>query len=511
MKRLGLIVLVATVLGCSNNRSKDDRDAESVPVDPVNEEPIDPTGAGPGTGAGGSPEVNSFIKSEIGAQQRVRKDSGQILMLNGKGEVAVAGVTRSKIVREPGLGGDVFFTRYSIANGWDAKPVQVPVQTPAQGGTPKPLIAPLVEVKGGRLLENGKALVVGDMRETAFSSAQMYLDETKAAKRTPFLAVFAAGENGMMKSVRYGLTGDNTIIAVAATPAPNSIYVAGLTTTGLRRDQGDFKTETAVGSNFVAEIDDEGDIIRHLAWPLQIPAGGVERLRGIAANAKHIFVGFERGSQTAFVKSLKVQSNLRTFMDLPERQVCAEASAGATSVSITSVDASETEVVVAVEIAHPSISNDMRLPCFEVFEIKPHGALASKREFVYLRELPTIGGTTRATIVGDGRIMLVRSRANTDSRGQGEAVVTFLYERPLARDGYQGTVWTTRRPKDWYDSDVVDGLKRRVSSVVWPKGGPNQDVLWILSNDLTSMPAEGDLPAEVESIIHLGSYRAIPK
>lgn len=514
-------ILAATLMiaACAKSKNKKDSPAEVPPANPVPEEQTEPVE--PAKDAAmvvtATAEVSEFLKTDLGTDQSVRKDAAQVLLTNDRGDVVVAGVTRSKITREPALGGDLYFTRYRMGEGWSDLPVQVPVDVPAAmlpppdpehpNDKPKPLLNPLLAACGGRLLETGKALIVGELIGTSFSPAQLNLAETKEATRTVFFAAIGASENGMMKSVRYGLTGENTVVATATPKTDGTFLMTGFTTTGLRKNAtGIVDTETTAPSNYLAEIDAEGDVVRHFAWPVTSATGVVDNVKAMTATSNSAFIAFERqDGQMALVKGLRLPVGTTTFIDLPEKEVCADASLGATKVRVASIDATETELVVAVEISNYAVSEGTVLPCFEIFEIKPQGTLVSKREIVNLKELPTVQGTTHATIVQDGRILLTRSRENTDSRGQGEAIVTFLYERPLGRDGYQSRLWSLVRPKDWYGTDSVDGLRRRVRAVVWPKNPMQQNAVWILSNDLTIKEAD------VENLTQLGSYGAVPK
>ncbi len=521
MRTLTYFLFAALITtACSKGKGKKDSPEAAAPeAEPVPEE--QPETAEPAKDVAklvpATAEVSEFLQTSPGTDQSVRKDEAQVLLTNDRGDVVLAGVTRSKITREPALGGDLFFTRYRMGEGWSDSPVQVPVDVPVSmlpppnpenpSEKPKPLSSPLLAARGGRLLETGKALLVGELVGTFFSSAQLNLAETKDATRMVFFAAVGASENGMMKSVRYGLTGENTVVATATPKTDATFLMTGFTTSGLRKNgTGIVETETTTPSNYLAEVDAEGDIVRHLTWPVTSVTGVIDNVKAMTATSNTAFVAFERqdGAQV-LVKGLRLPSGGTTFIDLPEKEVCAEASTGATKVRVASVDATETELVVAVEISNYAVSEGTVLPCFEIFEIKPQGTLISKREIVNLKELPTVQGTTRATIVQDGRILLTRSRENTDSRGQGEAIVTFLYERPLSRDGYQSRLWSLIRPKDWYGTDSVDGLKRRVQAVVWPKNATQQNAVWILSNDLTAK--EG----AVENLTQLGSYGAVPK
>lgn len=464
-----------------------------------------------------TPEVSEFLHTNSSRLQRVRKDHAQVLLVNENGDVAVAGVTRSLVVREdisePALGGDLFFTRYSIGKGWSEQPVQVAVEVPLAMISPpppppevapelRPFAEPLIAVKGGRLMENGKALVVGELKATRFSSAQLNLEETKNAEQAIFLSIFGSNNNGMMKSVRYGLSGVNTVVATASSGTANTFLMAGETESGLRKNVvGQTPAETAVRSNYLAEVDDEGELIRFHSWPATFPDETTENVRALAFNGTHAFVAFERKGKV-LVRGIRIPVRNNSFIEMPEKEVCADAALGANRMRVASIDVTETELVVAVEFSDLSVSNGVSLPCFEVFDIKQSGTIVAKREIVNLKELPTISGTTRVNFVGGDRLLVTRSRENTDSRGSGVAIVTFLYERPLTRTGYESWLWGLGRP-EWYGSATVDSLERIVKTVFWSKI-KGADTVWILSEDRTM------IDEEEESLVHLGTYRSVP-
>lgn len=526
-----LLVIAMTAINCSKTVSKDEEESPSVEV--TKEEPTAPTDpADPGESDAGGKNlvISEFFKTEMAPDQAVRKDDGQLLLLNAKGEVAVAGVTRSKIGFNPSLAGDLFFARYTVNKGWSTETVQVPIELPLPppiaaiapepppASTPRPMPLPraLAEVKGGRLLDSGKALVIGELEKTSFGDKyQLNLEETKGADRNIFMSIFGASEGGVTKSIRYGLTGQNTVVGTAPSRAPTNILVTGFTASGLRKTvAGGVVTETAVPSNYLAEFNDEGDIVRHFSWPVLLPAAGAlpENVRGLASNATTAFVAFERGEKptSVFVKGVRVSITSPEFIDLPEKPVCQAASQGAEMVRIASVNATEKEVVVAVEISNVR-SPGVTFPCFEVFDITPLGqTLLSKHEIINLPSAPTVIGSLRANFVQTDRILLTRSRPNTDSHGKGVAVVTFLYQRPLVTGGYESNAWSLSRPKDWYGNSSVDGLERIVRAVVWAKGTAQEDVVWVLSNDVTRISKEPGVE-DRESLVHLGTYTAITR
>lgn len=502
---------------CSNDDGNGSDAAPSPNVAEIHEDQPTEDGGTPAVPGSTTAKVNEFLKSDVAHLQTARHDSAKTLLVNTQGDVAIVGVTRSKVVREPGLGGDILFTRYRIAGagkGWDAKPVQIPVVVPplppptdpnAVVEERQPLATPLVDVKGGRLLDSGKVLVIGEMSATSFPSAQMFLEETKAAAQTIFLAVFGP-DNGMTKSARYGLTGANTVIGTTSSAKQATVLVAGETETGLRLNSTTLTTQTTTRSNYIAEISDDGDIVRHISWPTAV--GGVnDHIGAISSNSAYVITASQRAGKQIYVRSFRQPGGSTTFLTLPEKQVCADATLHATSANVTSIDATETEVVVAIEIVNADAAPGQAFPCFEVFDIRPQGTLVPKREVVYLSTVSTTAGTTRATFVPDNRILISRTRSVADTLGIAQGIVTFLYERPLTADGYEGRSWALDRPSDWYGNDSVDGLQRNLVQVVWPKSSAQKDVVWILANDET---LKTDPKAATESIIHLGNYTAIP-
>jgi hypothetical protein len=515
-------VVMSLAAGCGKTASYKVVNPMQTPDDgpaPTEDQPETDKGRGKTKRKKATPSMGDFFETHVAHQEAVRRDDGQVLMANAAGDVAVAGVTRSRLDRtaniEPSLGGDLFFARYNLREGWYEEPIQVTVTVPDGAipvdpenpeAEPKPLAEPLVVAKGGRLLESGKALVVGELVGTGFDSAQLHRDETKGAARNVFLSIFGVGDSGMTKALSYGISGQNTVVGAAA-GGDATILIAGHTTSGLLPDgSSDVSSEVSTPSNYVAELTDDGDIVRFFAWNDHNDDNVKEDVRAITANRNTAFVAMERDNGGGvFVKGLRLHAHSQEFIDLPSRPVCAEQSKNATSVRVTSIDASDTELVVAVEIDVRASSDGTVLPCFEVFGIKDLGTLTSEREVVYLPEMPTLAGTTRANMVQDGRVMLVRSRENTSSQGRVGVVVTFLYERPALDKNYVGRAWPLSRPDDWYGSDSVHGLRREVRAVVWPEGSNQDDIVWVLSNDVTET-SDGR-----ESLVQIGTYAAVPQ
>jgi hypothetical protein len=482
------------------------RDLNAPESDPVEEQPQQ--GSPSPTPRKKTNIITDFLRTEIAEKQVVRKDHAQIIVSNSKGEIAVAGVTRSRIAIQstiqPSLAGDLFFTRYSSKNGWDSTPIQVPVEAPVSpdpSATPQPLAQALVSVKGGRLLESGKALVVGEIVKTFFSKAQLHLDETKEATTNVFLTVFGAGESGMMRSVRLGLTGENTVAGTADGFTDNSIIVAGTTATGLRRNSAqDSVTEVSEPSNYVMELDADGRILRNLMWPMT--AATVSK---VASNETFAFIASNSADgRHVYINSLRWQGK-RDIIVLPSREVCADASDQSRTLRVASVSASEKEVVVAVEISDPTVTNGNVMPCFEVFEIRSTGLVVNKREQVFMPEFPSLQGTVNAQLVENDKVLLLRSRENSDSRGRTTAISTFLFERPLSKEKYESKFWSPTRPADWYGSEDVNGVSRVIQSVARSKGDAHYGAVWVVANDLTKVNGEW------ESLVNVGTYLSVSK
>ena len=529
--QLGKSIFVATAVlglgavGCGI-LNRDTESSSHEPTAPTNEEkpPQDANKPGTENSSGHASLVSDFLRSEVASQQSARKDDGQLILTNTKGEVVIAGVTRSKIFHdsliEPSFAGDLFLTRYTAGKGWSNQPIQVPVVAPPPPPpaapvagttalpvpTPSPLPNPLVAVKGGRLLDSGKTVLVGELQSTLFSTAQLNLEETAGASRSIFLAVFGAGENGLMKTVRFGIKGSNSVVASAAGSKPNTILLAGHTDGGLRKNSAQsFATETAAPSNYIAEIDEGGTIVRHIAWAETNPGGSLDHVAALASAPGLAIAAIDRAAPSSVVvKGLRMIDRADDFVDLVEKPVCEKASQGATAVHATAMDVSRDELVVTVEIQSPSATSGYAFPCVEVFQILPNGSLVSKREIIDLNELPTLAGTSRAMFVNDQQILVARTRDITDGNGSGAAVVTFLYKRPIIAGAYEGHLWARSRPADWYEVKDVNGLSRTVRSMSW-SSGPSKDVVWILSNDVTNRKGEQ------ESLVHIGTYQSTPQ
>jgi hypothetical protein len=524
---IGMYVVIGLIAGCDEKQNSDDHAGEQKKVDPSVEEqvePVDPR-TEPKPKVKRQTTVSDFFQTHVAEDQILRKDHGQVLLMNGFGDIAIAGVTRSKIDKErtaePSFAGDMFITRYSTENGWTKFPLQIPVELPealifpapveGEPGEPKPLPEPLLKVRGGRLFDSGKVMIVGELTETKFSAGQLNIVETAGAKQSIFLTVAGRNDSGVLKSVRYGLSGINTVTDTANSRSEETILMIGSTTSGLLLNEtSGFETQTNKISNYIAEIDDSGAIVRHLAWPENDSQERSEHIKALVSDGKTAFVASERRSNTAvFVQSFRLPEYNKIFIDLPSYQVCAEASEGASEVRVASIDyrdnAGSPEVVVAVEISNSTVSQGIILPCIEVFKVRSHGTLTPNRESIYLSKLPSVSGTLNANFVKEGRILMTRSRESVDSQGSGEAIVTFLFERSIEKKEYESSLWKLNRPEEWYENESVNGLKRRVTKVIYPKTDVESDVVWMLSNDLT------ELDGEIESIVHLGSYRAVPR
>jgi|GEM_PF-1813081 len=452
--------------------------------------------------------ITDFLRSDLANKQTVRKDHGQVILSNSMGDIAIAGVTRSKIISptplEPSLAGDLFFTRYSPKKGWDETPIQVPVEAPTPtdpSATPLPLPDALLIVKGGRLLDSGKALIVGETTKTQFSQAQLNLDETKSATVNIFLTVFGAGESGMMRSVRMGLSGENIVAGAADGFGSNSLVVAGTTTSGLRRNQAqDVITETATHSNYVMELDAGGNIIRNLMWPTTDAT-----ISRITSNKSFVFIASNSADgKHVYVNGLRWHGK-RDIVALPMREVCATASSSDRTIRASSLSVSETEVVVAVEIIDPSVAQGNVLPCFEVFQIRGNGLVVNKREQIFMPEFPSLKGTVHAQLVENDNVLLLRSRENSDSRGRTTAISTFLFSRPLLKEKYQSKFWSPSRPEDWYGTEDVNGVTRSIQGVVRSSHESHHGTIWVIANDRTNINGEW------ESLVNIGTYSTISK
>jgi hypothetical protein len=515
--RIYLIGLMSTGLACGTHKGdkQNHPQPEATANSPVEEEPIAPAGQNIVEPIK-TPLIGAFLRSSVAANQTVRMDHAQVLLSNDSGELAVVGVSRSRLQRtdmiEPSLGGDMFFARFKPGSGWDGEPIQAAVKlppAPAPTGTvtpaPSPLPAALLRVKGGRMLNSGKAMVAGELDDTSFAQSQLNLEETEAASRNIFLSIIGAGSNGIIKSLRYGIQGDNTLAAVTDSPKSSGIIMGGFTTAGLLKDGVDrLSSMTASPANFIAELNEEGAVTRFASWPKEEVSGQPRTVQSLASNAQYIFVASAQdNAPAAFVRSVRLPDHRNIFQRLPERQVCAEASIGATSVRVVSMDASDKELVVAVEIRTASVGSGFVLPCFEVFDIKDGGTIVARREAVFLKDHPTIEATVNIRFVEGSKILLARSRENTDSRGRVGVVVSFLFDRKNLDGAYQSRVWSISRPSEWYGGDEVNGMYRKVVQMLWPKGGA-RDVAWIVSNDVTEINGVN------ESLTHIANYRVDP-
>jgi hypothetical protein len=302
----------------------------------------------------------------------------------------------------------------------------------------------------------------------------------------------------MMKSIRYGLSGRNTVAGTAFGSTDQSLLLAGVTATGLTKNTEGLTTETKEESNYLAEFDDDGALVRHVAWPTKTADGAVETVAAVASAGKIALDAVARGG--AFdLRSFREPERTKTFVEMPEKPVCAAALSAGAVAKVTALDMTGTEALVTVEINVPG--QVPVFPCFEIVSVTPQATLVAIHEGVVLKE-PTLAGTSRAVFVAGGRVLLARSREDTNTLGQGEQIVTFLSERPLKKDGYQSQLWELCRPADWYGSDAVDGLSRQVGAVVWNSADKTrQNSVWILSRDVT----------KDESLVHLGTYTAVPK
>lgn len=513
-----ILLAIAAISGCGKGSQKD-RSPEPTPVE-VPAEPSEelPQTVGKKIGKSGrTPLFTEFLKTQTAKDQKTRIDVGQVILTNSNGDVVIAGVTRSRIdksyIEEPSLAGDLFFARYTLGKGFSSEPIQVPVVAPPppaatpEDPTPKqlPLLEPLIEARGGRLLDSGMSIVVGDLINTQFTNGQLFLTETLNAKRTIFASIFGANGNGMVNAFRYGLTGENSVAGTASGSSDNTVLIAGRTDSGLLNNgTQNLSTAVPVPSNFLAELNHEGTFKRFYAWP-ELNANGItERVKAVASAKNNAFVAFEKGEhRSVFVKGLRMPDRSETFLDLPERQVCAKETANATSVKVASIAASETEVVVAVEITNATVDGRFSMPCFEVFAVMSSGNVVATRELVFLNDVSTIAGTTRVNILRDGKILLARTRANTDSLGAGGLIITLLYDRPLNADHYESSVSALSRPAEWIGDQSVDGLMRNVRSTAWAKDSKNEDVVWILSNDVKQYQDSR------ESLVHFGIYSAV--
>jgi hypothetical protein len=520
-----ILVIASAEFGCGYHKKNGQNLNPNVEIKPIHEEkiPVAEDETGPENPKNAvTAGVSEFLETSVATDQKFRKDDGQILLGNSKGDMVVSGVTRSKIGVAPSLFGDMFFTRYVPGKGWSDQPVQVPVLDftvpilPAPDSGPIPLPVPAIDagivVKGGRLLDTGMAIVVGELSEKkSFGPIyQQNIEETKNAITTTFLSVFGVTDSGMNKAFSYGLTGKNTIVGTAAARSVSSVLVAGSTASGLRKNAGEMITETPQPANYIAEFGSNGNILRYFSSPMTRGDGVVENIKALTSNSSLAVAIFSRkGDIEIYAKSFRESTRGTTFLDSVETLVCETATAGASFVTVTSANATETELVVAVEIIRPE-SPDIAFPCFEIFKILPQGALVKKHEVANMISAPTIPGTTHVKFVKDDRILLIRSRANTGAQGQGAAVVTFLFDRPIVADGFASKLWTLARPQPWYDSESVAGLNRQVRSVFWPKGTKQDDVVWALSTDITARLDDHQL-VQKENLVHLGTYTALPQ
>jgi hypothetical protein len=516
-KWIAALITLNSACGGLNREESNKPKPEATAAVPAQEEPIAPV-APIVSEAARTPLIGAFLRSSVAAQQSVRMDHAQVLLANDKGELAVVGVSRSKLQRtdmiEPSLAGDMFFARFKPGSGWDGEPIQAavklpPAPVPAASATPAPAATPLasalLRVRGGRMLSSGKAMVAGELDDISFAQSQLNLEETEPASRNIFLSIFGAGSNGVIKSLRYGIQGDNSLASVADSPKSSGIVMAGFTTAGLLKSTADrISSETASPSNFIAELNEEGAVMRFASWPKEDVTGQPRSIQAVSSNAEYLFVANgQDNAPMAFVRSVRMPDHRSVFQRLPERQVCAEASQGATSVRVVSMDATEKELVVAVEIRTSSVGAGFVLPCFEVFDIKEGGTIVARRESVFLKDHPTLESTVNVRLVDGSKILLSRSRENTDSRGRVGVVVSFLFDRKDLTGSYQSRVWSISRPAEWYGSDEVNGLYRRVVQMLWPKGGA-RDIAWIVSNDVT------DINGSNEVLTHIANYRVDP-
>jgi hypothetical protein len=260
-------------------------------------------------------------------------------------------------------------------------------------------------------------------------------------------------------------------------------------------------TQSIEPANFIAEIDENGAILRNLMWPLT--EGTVAN---VASNSTLAFAVSNRSDgHGVTVRGLRLPKRNIEILALPEKEVCASAGGPSKTMRAASISVNEREVVVAVEITDSTVASGTVLPCFEVFQIRQAGTLVSLHEQANLPELPSAAGTVNAHLVQGGRIMLMRSRENTDSRGRSVVVSSFIFNRPLRNDDYESRLWSLTRPKDWYADQQVDGLNRMIKAVVRPKVESQQDIVWVLSNDRTVI--EG----QQESLVHIGTYSTLTK